>query len=224
MTRDQVIRKVRACLALAGSSNPNEAAAAMRQAQALMRKYGIDQDTIELSEVRTETASAARRGMPGWMTALVATVADALGCKSYFGRSWHGPDRVHFVGVGAQPKLAHYAFAVLRRQLTADREAFYRTTRGKRINRVGRADQFALAWVFAVQEQVERFAGKVPEIVERAMDIKSRELGLQKHEPRLNGSGKPDPRAVNAGYGAGGKAQLNHGVGADVVPRLGSRR
>lgn len=37
--RERVIRKIKRCLALGESSNPNEAEMAMRQAQALMRTY-----------------------------------------------------------------------------------------------------------------------------------------------------------------------------------------
>jgi len=41
MNRDAILRKVKACPRLAASSNPNEAAAALRQAQAMMRAHGI---------------------------------------------------------------------------------------------------------------------------------------------------------------------------------------
>ncbi|PIA66345.1 hypothetical protein CDR19_15110, partial [Ectopseudomonas toyotomiensis] len=39
MDRKKALDKVKKCLALANSSNPNEAAAAMRQARAMMEKY-----------------------------------------------------------------------------------------------------------------------------------------------------------------------------------------
>ncbi|WP_252473542.1 DUF2786 domain-containing protein, partial [Microbulbifer okhotskensis] len=35
---DAILRKIKRCLALAKSSNPNEAATALRQAQTLMQK------------------------------------------------------------------------------------------------------------------------------------------------------------------------------------------
>ena len=43
MNRDQALRKVMACLRMAGSSNPTEAATALRQARALMEKYGLNE-------------------------------------------------------------------------------------------------------------------------------------------------------------------------------------
>ena len=40
MDKDDILRKIEKCLALAKSSEPAEAAAALRQAQALMREHG----------------------------------------------------------------------------------------------------------------------------------------------------------------------------------------
>ena len=48
---DRIIDKVKKCIALSKSDNPHEAAAALRQAQALMRKHGIDEAGIAASEI-----------------------------------------------------------------------------------------------------------------------------------------------------------------------------
>lgn len=46
MDKKAAIEKIRKCLALAKSANEHEAAAALRQAQALMRKYGVEDGDI----------------------------------------------------------------------------------------------------------------------------------------------------------------------------------
>ena len=47
MTRDEAMARVRKCFRLGRSPNPHEAAAALRQAQALMRAHGIRHLSIE---------------------------------------------------------------------------------------------------------------------------------------------------------------------------------
>ena len=46
---ERVIRKIKHCLALAQSANENEAATALRQAQALMREYRLTDMDVKLS-------------------------------------------------------------------------------------------------------------------------------------------------------------------------------
>ncbi|MTD33973.1 DUF2786 domain-containing protein [Paludibacterium denitrificans] len=51
MDRKSAIEKIKKCPALAKSANEHEAAAALRQAQALMEKFGVEDDDILMSEV-----------------------------------------------------------------------------------------------------------------------------------------------------------------------------
>lgn len=54
MDRDAIMRKIRALLAMGtdGRGNMNEAEAAMRQAQAMMRKYQVEESEVVLDELR----------------------------------------------------------------------------------------------------------------------------------------------------------------------------
>ena len=47
--RRRILARIRACLALASSPEPHEAAAALRQAQAWMRRYGLTREEVELA-------------------------------------------------------------------------------------------------------------------------------------------------------------------------------
>ena len=64
MTRAQALRRIRACLRLSASSEPHEAAAALRQAQALMREYGVTASEADLADVHTETRPMGRALRP----------------------------------------------------------------------------------------------------------------------------------------------------------------
>lgn len=217
MTLDRAFEKIRKCLALAASGNSHEASAAMRHAQALMRKYGVDEAAVELSQVKAEDTTTAKSSIPGWVADLAWVVASAFACRCWFTRT-AGSARVTFIGVGAKPKIATYAFTVLRRQLAADRAAFYRRTRGKRSNRIGRADQFALSWIYQVSREVSRFAGEVPAIVDRALHAQT---GLKSFSTRRHGNKAPDYKAISEGARAGQKAQLRHGVNGDQRQQIG---
>lgn len=219
MTREQAIEKVRKCLALAGSSNAHEAAAAMRHAQALMRKYGIDDAAVELSQVKQAQTTTAASSIPIWVNSLAQLVAKAFACRCWF--KVRSSTHVIFLGIGAKPKVATYAFTVLRRQLQADRAKFYRKTRGKRVNRIGRADQFALAWIQSVAGELTQFSDQVPGIVDQALDRIRTGLGLEKHESRRHGKEQLDRKALAAGHAAGSKARLRHGVDGYSPKQLG---
>ena len=83
MERDTALLKIKKCLALAGSSNPNEAAAAMRQAQKLMAMFGLNETDISLAEVVESAARARMTSLVNWEVIMSRIVADAFGCYVY---------------------------------------------------------------------------------------------------------------------------------------------
>lgn len=217
MTREKALDKIRKLLALAGSSNPHEAAAALRHAHALMRKHNIDDSAVAMSQVKQSSTTAARDTWPLWLAALMSVVAHTFGCKCYGGWQSNGRTEVNFIGIGAKPEIATYAFTVLRRQLTASRQRYYKTTRGKRANRIRRADDYAFAFVVAITEEVERFADQVPAIVEQAFLAIKEERGLVTEGRKL----RPlDERAADAGFSDGKKVRLHTAVNGEEQRRL----
>jgi hypothetical protein len=159
---DSILRKIKRCLALAKSSNPNEAATALRQAQALMAKHGVTSEDVVASDVNSHTASAgAGKTPPAHIAMLASMVASAFGVEVVYRAShdwqrgkWQG--KVEFYGVGSAPEIAGYAFEVLGRQLKRDRNAFL-SSLNKRLSRatkVRRGDLYAQGWVQEVSSQV----------------------------------------------------------------------
>ncbi len=51
MDREAVLKKIKKCMALSGSANEHEAAAALRQARALMEKFNLSAETVLASTV-----------------------------------------------------------------------------------------------------------------------------------------------------------------------------
>jgi|SRR5690554_6195371 len=156
----KILDKIKKCLALAKSSNSNEAAAAMRQAQKLMEIHGVSTDDVEISDVGSHVAKAgAGRTPPSHVAMLANMVASAFGAETVYhsqhnGERWHG--RVEFYGVNGAGEVAGYAFEVLGRQLKRDRNVYLNTLdkRLKRATKVRRGDLYAQAWVDTVASQV----------------------------------------------------------------------
>jgi hypothetical protein len=217
MDKETIISKIRKCLALSKSANEHEAAAALKQAQALMAKYGVDDAALlaaEASEV--DAKSGAKKSPTGWETMLAHTVSDAFACKILFVSNWKmGAWR--FIGCGPAAEIARYAFEVLLRQIKKERAAFVLSgcKRLKTINKTRRADLFCDAWVSAVGRQVAQFAGSDKDQMAIAAYMEKNYSTLKSFEPKDRNENRnlkdKDWDAVNAGHCAGKKAQLNHG-------------
>lgn len=156
MTRDQAIRKVLACLRLAKSSNPNEAAAALRQARALMDKFGLTETDAEAAEIANASAPTGYRGgmVPRSMLALANLIADCYRSEVIIERivGYRGKSALRFfgAGAGADAQIAAYAFTVLYRQLREAKSKHLARVR-KRANREARGEEFAFGWIYAVK-------------------------------------------------------------------------
>lgn len=218
MDKQTAIEKIRKCLALAKSTNEHEAAAALRQAQALMRKYGVEDGDILMAEVSEAKVKAGARTKPvKWESQLSTTVATAFGCRKIFVQELKAGYWT-FIGCGPAAEIATYAYAVLMRQLRKARSE-YQQTHCKRLvpaSRTRRADLFCEAWVAGVRRQIEAFAGTQAneEALEVYMAKEYPDLGTL--VPRDRQAGKSlrdgDVTARAAGWNAGRQATLNHGV------------
>ena len=183
---ERVIRKIKRCLALSKSSNENEAATAMRQAQSLMREYRLTEMDVRLSdvgEVESDKARANRR--PTWDRHLSSIVAQAFGVQALSHKHWCDStarvvDRAMFVGVTPAPQIALYAYEALLTKLTLARREYVSQVRaGKQRSSYSpetAGDHFALAWVSAVH-------GKIHELVPRGEEDPA--LGHQSNGPDL---------------------------------------
>lgn len=212
MTRDQALRKIKKLLAMAGSSNANEAATAMRQAQALMREYQLS--AHEAAGVQQKSYFGRGERVNIGASNLANVVAALYGAQLYTQAKWTGKAyrRAYvFVSDGAGTvEICGYAMTVLARQLQRDCKAHL--SRAKKAKNGGaRGDVFALGWVSGLRFAlglVSTDAVPVSSAVSAYMDG----LGLvtgKTLKPRTGAIGYSD---THAGYEAGQKAQLNKGV------------
>ena len=82
MIDPKILGKIKKCLALSSSDNPHEAAAAMRQAHALMAAHGVSAEQItmaDIGEAHANSRTMARNKPAQWEGALAAMVGKAFG-------------------------------------------------------------------------------------------------------------------------------------------------
>ncbi|MEZ1841314.1 DUF2786 domain-containing protein [Pseudomonas putida] len=215
MDRNKALDKIKKCLRLATSANPHEAAAAMRQAKALMQEHGIGQADVNMADVMECNAVAGSKKTPAkWEALLANTVSRAYACKVLFAS---GIGRWNFIGEMAE--VAGYTMTVLLRQVRQARRDFTlnKLQRCKLATKVRRADVFCEAWVHAVHEQVSAFAGAtLSPAVEQYLAHHYPDLVQQKPRDRNNTSRrKAGVRAITDalhGMLAAGDVRLNHGM------------
>lgn len=207
LTRKKLLARIRKVLALGSSPHPHEAAAALAKAQALMEAHGITEAEIRVSDVREVETSTGRvmTKPPRWLHSLSATVASAFSVRTFH----YVRGGFCFIGAGNSAEIAEYTFVVLRRELERSRRVYYRSLRGKRSNKIRKADDYALGWVFAVRRTVDAFAKPVPDVVEEYLAI--HHASISAYEPLDRGRDR-DRRHLISGFVDGEKVEINRPV------------
>lgn len=218
MNRKMLLKKLRKCMALSRSANEHEAAAALNVARRLMAEHGITEDDVALAEIAEATARGSRTRRPAqWESFLCAAVRRSFGVSAFVDEAgdWC------FVGRGAAPEVARYAWTVLFRQLRAARAAYIATrlkrctTARKRV----RADLYCQGWALAVHQAISALVPK-PEPDELVARY------LAEHYPNL---APIQPRSRQArgrvahadlinGYAAGDAVELRGGLNPNPKP------
>lgn len=231
LNSDQAIAKIRKCLALSRSANEHEAAAALRQAQALMRQHGLSEDDARLSDVAEQVSRPRAPAINRWEAILASLIDDAFGTQHFnqhrvrlLGLSVKRWREVVFIGVGAAPQVAAFAFDVLFRQCAKDRLMHIRRQPKacKPATLTARGDQFAIGWVLAVRQLVERYAGSSGDqlLIEQYKAAHYPDLSTVKPRDTRVGRNVRDAD-LEAGFSAGKAARLDKGLpGAADTPLL----
>lgn len=223
MDKQTAIEKIKKCLALSKSANEHEAAAALRQARALMEKFDVRDHDVLVSDIKEATVRAGAARKPAeWESYLAATACKAFGCHGLFVQ---GAGKWLFIGPAAAPEIAHYAFAVLLRQLKKERATFIAAhcKRLKTASKTRRADLFCDGWVQAVWRQVAEFANTTSAAEAAIQAYLNAKYAARGDLDTVNRNADRSLRdkdwdAVRAGATAGRQATLHRGVGGVPSP------
>lgn len=218
MSDSRVLDKIKKCLALSESSEPHEAAAAMRQAQKLMDIHNISMTQVQRADIgETSIRSKVSVSKPkDWEVALVATVGKAFGCRIIWTRSSSYSDNVFgqftMVGIKSQLELASYTCDVMTRKLVKARAAFVNGQSGymDRKQKTVQADGFCKGWVSTIKKTVMEFA--TPEATK---------LLIEGYVQDITHGKKADVKASPAGH-AGYLAGMTAAAGESIHRPMGA--
>ena len=223
---EKYLAKIKKLLNLARrSTNSNEAANALSQAQALMRKHNlgeIDIDLMDIDRASSKGAPSQAQKIPAYMNSLARMICRAFGVDCYhqyahaFFSNGSGQRTVVFYGPNERPEIAAYAFDVLSRQLVKARREFTAKMRRniKPSTKVSRADQFCEGWVNGAYAVVDFYKVAASEKTLMAAYYSRLKDEMEFKEPTLRAAkqcrGGDD--AADAGYRAGKQAQLHQAL------------
>lgn len=223
--REKILDKIKKCLALASSQNEHEAAAALRQARALMDAHGITDTEMKAIGVSEERALAGALDSPArWESMLASSISRMFGCRLLFVRDWYASASWSFIGVSPSPEVAKYAFEVLLRQARKARQEHIKVNlkRFKKSNKTRRADLFSEGWVHSATDSISPWIANqaTADALDAYMQIKHPDTGNLETRDRNSGRqlSDKDRDSYYAGREAGKTAELNKGVGADPAP------
>lgn len=222
---EKYLAKIKKLLNLARrSSNPHEAAAALNQAQALMRKHKLSQNDIDLMDITSKASKGApshAQNIPRYMAYLGQLICEAMGVRCYysFQRNYMNGQRqntVIFYGPDERPEIAAYAFDVLSRQMVKARRGYIASLRKniKPVTKTARADQFCEGWADGAHQAIEPFMVTENEktLMANFLAKLKKERNSSNQPPREAKKCRGDQDAAEAGFNEGLKARLNHGV------------
>lgn len=214
MKKEDAINKIKKCLALAASDNPNEAAIALRQAQALMKQHGLTEADATVKGVESHLATVA---FPRWEVYMADMVAKAFGCEIFTRLSVSFTENqkrsVVFVGIDPNAEIAGYAYDLLHRQCAKDRRKHMRNQHPncKPKTRTARGDVYAEGWCVGVSSKLDKL---VPQPKEQALIknyIDAKKMDIHKTKNRSKGK-NVTAGDFAAGRAAGKQANIHHGV------------
>lgn len=154
MTKDELVEKIKKILALAESSNPNEAAVALQRAQKLMEKYKIEASDLDndcsISEIKVEPVKGVKSR--DCTSLLLGIICKNFGVEafSFFNKS----SLAYVIFVGPKEILAscEYVYVLLARYTLAAQKNYNATIWGETLLEVSAQDFYT--------EQIKRINPK----------------------------------------------------------------
>lgn len=237
------MKKIRKCLALGKSSNSNEAAVALGQAQKLMKQFGLSE-----SDIGDHTLQSVRWDCPWqssevnlWMSNMAAVIAKVFAIEILFvtdqKRFYSGRLRGYmvweFLGPAGRVQLATYTANVLWRAMEKDWDRHRETEKERMKNRYGSdllifnredfkdifehatGDQysFRVGWMEGVYRNVVELAPTELERESMQNELKRRGIG-QLPEDAINHHAL-DPLSLRSGHRAGSEMKLARPMDTD---------
>ena len=155
-----LMERIKKLMALAQSSNPNEASIALSRAQKLMQEHELSMDDINLSEIDTQNEAI----LPAMrdkvlFTLLAHIIMRAFGVEAIFKMRGKFFYAVSFIGPRSRLQAACYTFTILSRQAAQVKKDFSASVRQELKIKYSLELELeeAMSYVFGYEEKTRRF-------------------------------------------------------------------
>lgn len=216
MDREKAVDRIRKCLALSKSPNEHEAAAALRQAQKLMKAHGISEDEVEMglyvSDFVDHKDYEFARRKPMIIVCVCGIMTKAFGVDVVWEASPDGKHRTRYFGQKANVMLATHAHTVVYRAANSAWREYLKHKPWIKGVRNARAS-FIRGWCIEVAEKVEDLTPDEAqqEIIKRK---KTEHYGRELSTAKI-GTRSVYTQVQNEGSVAGKDFSINRPVGTD---------
>ena len=219
MDKTKALDKIQKCLRLSKSANANEAAAALRQAQALMKKFGLSEEDIALAGYGEEAVDVPiqfnKKKVPVVLACLVGLMERAFGVQPVISARVGVSDlsyRIRYFGPKHRIAMAGYAHVVVYRAMEAEWRKFLKERPHLRGQRDARTS-FQLGWLGEVEGKVAE-VGFTEEEREAVDALMTTTFGKQLKTSTTNGANVYGSIAA-AGKRAAGDFNLSRPMGQE---------
>lgn len=214
--KERLLSKLKKCMALSASSEAHEAAAALRQAQALMRELNMTEADllgleVEETLVKTREGFSSAKGC-ATLSRLVAIIEAAFGVEAVTECNPGSARRanIRYFGTAGRAQLAEYAHKVVWRAMEASWAKHLEENPWLKGD-VGKRQAFHTGWLRAVRSKIEAIAPTENEA--RALKArKDAKYGALKTVTPKN-KGRTDMGALLGGMAAGANFDLHRPMG-----------
>ncbi len=195
-TKHKALKKIAKCLELSNSSNINEAAQAIKMAQNLMRKYGLDQDDIEFIKMGQTIAKTL---LPASINKNILKII--RGINTRFGvecvlTNHKGLKKAEFIGDAERSIFAAFAFDIVYREMNEHIGQFKNSLQGSGASQaevVKRTQAFTFGWLEGALEKLPTIApedlnnGKMKNYIDKQFENIDRDTFKQTiKQPTIN--------------------------------------
>lgn len=204
---DNINEKIKKCLRLAKSANPNEAAIALRQAQKLAAAHGLSLDGFAdgYSE-SVRTPERLRPRLQEWLLTLVGLVARCCGvgaCTDVSGKY----RAIQYMGIEHRVKMAVHAHIVLQRAMD---EGWGDLPQYMKSGQKGSHSSYRIGWLAGVARSVEAYA--MTEQDNAAISAQKKANKVEKEAVAIKQC-RVEENVMRKGFADGSEFKLNRGVG-----------
>jgi hypothetical protein len=162
--KEKILEKIKKCFALSKSANPHEAAVALKQAHALIKKHNIDNQIVDLCEMTSGNYlhAAKLKKLPVYLNKLLQIISSVFLVDAVIFSDRNVENKfnktIKFYGHESDIMIAEYAWITLSKQLIQNRKSFinkYTDKQIKNATKTKRANIYAIGWVSGIYEEIK---------------------------------------------------------------------